>query len=155
MLVPAAWPGDQGGTIRACYVSNITATGGSGANVGSLVGDHFGGTLIASYAGGKDYGISLVGSVSGTVTNSYSQAATSSDDADKTVPAKTQSALQTPTGYTGIYADWNLDLNNDSTNDNPWDFDDGAGSADYPVLNGIDADADGTIDADDLAEQRN
>ena len=36
-----------------------------------------------------------------------------------------------PTGYAGIYADWNLDLDGDSANDDPWDF--GANDQ-YPAL---------------------
>ena len=40
-------------------------------------------------------------------------------------------ALQSPTSYSGIYANWNLDLDSDTTSDNPWDF---GTSAQYPVL---------------------
>ena len=39
--------------------------------------------------------------------------------------------LQSPTGYTGIYAEWNVDLDGDGTADDPWDF---GTSADYPAL---------------------
>ena len=34
--------------------------------------------------------------------------------------AKTTSELQSPTGYTGIYADWNVDLDGDGARDDPW-----------------------------------
>ena len=143
------------GTIRACYVSSITAEGGnSAAKVGSLIGKQQAvSTLIASYAGGTDYTISISGTgSSGTVTNSYSQATSSSDDADKTVPAKTRDALITPTqtgGYAGIYADWNVDLDNNSTNDDPWDF---GTNMQYPVLK-VDFNNNGQT-ADDITAQR-
>ena len=46
--------------------------------------------------------------------------------------AKTTAELQSPTGYAGSYADWNVDLDGDGSSDDPWKF----GSAtEYPVLN--------------------
>ena len=40
--------------------------------------------------------------------------------------------MQSPTGYTGAYAGWNVDLDGDGSSDDPWSF----GSAtEYPVLN--------------------
>ena len=83
--------GFQGGSTRACYVSNITVEG-SGANVGSLVGNHSGGTINACYAGGKDYGISIKGTGSGTVTNSYNQIATGGTEVG---PDKFETTLKT------------------------------------------------------------
>ena len=35
---------------------------------------------------------------------------------------RTTAALQSPTGYTGIYSQWNVDLDGDSTVDGPWHF---------------------------------
>ena len=148
--------GQQGADeIRACYVLNITATGGSGTNVGSLIGNHAGGTITASYAGGKNYTIPLRGAGSaGTVTNSYNQKMTVSgaDNADKDVHDKTGGVLVPPTGYTGIYADWNVDVDGQAGADDPWDF---GTNNQFPVLNGIDANGDGTIADADLADQRN
>ena len=48
-----------------------------------------------------------------------------------TVPGKTTSDLQTPTGYTGIYANWNLDLDGDDRPDRPWRF---GSDTQYPTL---------------------
>ena len=48
-----------------------------------------------------------------------------SETATSGVTGQTTSALQTPTGYTGIYADWNID------NGDPWDF---GGGTDDPEL---------------------
>ena len=76
------------GIISASYVSGVTVTStGNHGYVGGLVGYNSSGTIIASYAGGKDYA-NLVGRGYGTVTNSYYQAATVSDEdnADVTEP---------------------------------------------------------------------
>ena len=35
---------------------------------------------------------------------------------------KTTAELQAPTGYAGIYADWNSDISGDGTTDDPWHF---------------------------------
>ena len=48
-----------------------------------------------------------------------------SETATSGVTGQTTSALQTPTGYTGIYANWNID------NGDPWDF---GGGTDDPEL---------------------
>ena len=44
---------------------------------------------------------------------------------------KTTSELRSPTGYTGIYTDWNVDLDGDGAGDDPWDF---GASSQYPAL---------------------
>ena len=41
--------------------------------------------------------------------------------------------LQMPTTYTGIYADWNVDVDGDGAADDPWRF---GTFLDYPVLRG-------------------
>ena len=157
--------GDQvAKTVIACYVYNITAT--AGKNIGSLIGDQtrffHTGHLIASYAGGRtDYTIPLIGTGDGTIRYSYSQAATVSDadNADATESAKTRAALITPTetgGYTGIYADWGVDLDNadrdynvNTGGEDPWDF---GTDSQYPVLD-IDFNGDGNT-SDDITAQR-
>ena len=53
---------------------------------------------------------------------------------------KTTEELQWVTGYTGIYADWNVDLDGDGFGDDPWDF---GSSAHYPTLK-VDWNGDGT-----------
>ena len=78
--------------------------------------------------------------------------------------SKTTSELQSPTSYAGIYADWNVDVDEglasgvddatmpgDATPDDPWDF---GTNSEYPVLKYIDTNGDGTIDDIDLAMQR-
>ena len=53
---------------------------------------------------------------------------------------KTTEELQWVTGYTGIYANWNVDLDGDGFGDDPWDF---GSSAHYPTLK-VDWNGDGT-----------
>ncbi|WP_419913051.1 hypothetical protein [Candidatus Poriferisodalis sp.] len=66
----------------------------------------------------------------GSITASYWD----SDESQATGPGgegKTTAELQTPTDYTGIYANWNVDLDGDGSADDPWDF---GTSCQYPVL---------------------
>ena len=135
----------SGGTIRNCYVSEGTMTGESEADVGSLIGEQQAGTINACYTGEMDYD-NLVGDANGTVTNSYHQLASGGTE-DAT--SKLAATLVAPTGYTGIYVNWNLDLNNDSNSDDPWDFGD---TSDLPVLK-INFNNDISI-SDDVARQR-
>ena len=116
----------------------------------------------------------LIGRVEGprtTVTASYWDTTTSNiaDDTNSAAPeGLATTALQTPTGYTGIYEDWNIDVDGDATTgdangkDDPWDF---GTSSQYPVLKyashdfaaqgrpfDYDADNDGLIDITTLAQ---
>ena len=68
----------------------------------------------------------------GTVTNCYWDTETSGQTESAGGDAKTTAELQSPTGYAGPYAGWNVDLDGDGSSDDPWRF----GSAtEYPVLN--------------------
>ena len=73
-------------------------------------------------------------------------------DANETnsLPGHTTAELQTPTGYTGIYAGWNLDLDGDSADDDPWDFGTGYN---YPALK-VDFNGDGTATYEEFGVQR-
>ena len=57
--------------------------------------------------------------------------------------------LQSPTGYSGIYAEWNVDIDGDGIADDPWDF--GTGSQ-YPRLK-ADWDGDGTATSQEFDAQ--
>ena len=141
------------GTIRASYsTAAVSGTGSAGGLVGvnHTLYNSGRGTIIASYAAGAVTGrgtrncLSSSSSVSGigtgelgTVTDSYwdSTLCTLTGGGGT---AQTTAALQTPTGYTGIYANWNVDLDNaDNDNDvttggdDPWDF--GANNH-YPIM---------------------
>ncbi|WP_419855452.1 cadherin-like beta sandwich domain-containing protein [Candidatus Poriferisodalis sp.] len=124
--------GFNSGAVIASY-ARLDVTG-SGRYIGGLAGSHYAGAITASYAagataGGTDAG-GLVGHRGGSITASYWD----SDESQAAGPGgegKTTSELQTPTGYTGIYANWNADLDGDGSADDPWDF---GTSCQYPVL---------------------
>ena len=140
------------GFIRYSYsTATVDANNRNGHFMGGLVGrnQHH---IIDSYAAGpvlQGTGINVrvggfVGSISGssvTITNSYCDTqrtgqtnciGESTGFASATVPATTTAALQAPTGYAAIYANWNRDLDGNGTPDFPWRFE---GPGQYPQLN--------------------
>ena len=129
-------------TIRASYATGTV----SGTIVGGLVGHVYDeGIITASYATGRVDGRREGGLVGedeyGTVTNSYWDTRTSGQGSGAPGSGRTTSQLQSPTGYSGIYGSWNVDIDEDNTNDNPWTF---GTSSQYPALK---ADMDGDDDA--------
>ena len=174
------------GIIRAGYsTATVAASSGnpSALDLGGLVGHLEAGTIIASYASGtvtpgsgtivsdgllvgRSTNDSSTPPNTSTITNSYCAAATGDcigSQTGGTVAAERQtiSAMQTPTDYSGIYLNWNVDLDADGGLDYPWNF--GASSA-YPTLNTLaqrgtaapaamdyDADDDGLIDIGSIA----
>ena len=68
----------------------------------------------------------------GAVTNCYWDTETSGQTESARGDAKTTAELQSPTGYAGPYADWNVDLDGDGSSDDPWKF---GSVTEYPVLN--------------------
>ena len=135
-------------TPAAVTTSYATETATS-ARTGALVGG-----LVARVVGPRS-----------TVTASYWDTTTSAiaDDADNNAPeGLATAALQTPTGYTGIYSAWNIDIDGDDSADDPWEF--GTGSQ-YPALKygghdsggqgrpfDYDVDDDGLIEITNLAQ---
>ena len=128
-------------TIRASYATGSVDGGTAGGLVGHVYDE---GMITASYATGRVDGSSKGGLVGdddgGTVTNSYWDTHTSGHTSGSPGSGRTTSQLQSPTGYSGIYGSWNLDLNDDGTNNDPWHFETGK----YPALK---ADMDGDDDA--------
>ena len=163
--------GSNAGVIRASY-AQVTALGGNHADtqIGGLVGALNGGTITASYAAGpasasgaNSAAGGLVGQSSGSaaaITASYCDTAATMQPAcvgrqtgGSSVPAPgyTPRQLKQPTGYTGIYEDWNLDLDGDPmTDDDPWDF---GSRRHYPLLK-IDKDGDGKATCLEFSGQR-
>ena len=154
----------SGGTISACYAAG-NADGSN--NVGGLVGWNFFGTISASYATGNADGSSFVGglvghnSSGGTISASYFDSDVSNRSATDSY-SKATSELQSPTGYTGIYADWNVDVDDglasgvddatmpgDATADDPWHF--GTGGQ-YPALR-VDFNGDGSATWEEFGSQ--
>ena len=124
---------NRGSIIAAYSTASVT---GSGNNAGGLVGHNWGG-VTASYATGAVTGSGnnaggLTGS--GGATNSYWDTQTSGRSGSGGGTGKTTAELQTPTGYAGIYANWNVDTDGDKTADDPWEF---GSDSEYPTLKGV------------------
>ena len=133
--------GVQAASLSACYAMGAV----SGANqMGGLIGVQGArGSTLACYATGTVSGPrgagGLMGAGSGEVTDSYwdTEASGRSESAGGT--GRTTAELQAPADYEGVYAAWNLDLDEDGVADDPWDF----GTDDqYPALK-ADFDRDG------------
>ena len=62
---------------------------------------------------------------------------------------RTTAELQEPTGYAGLYAAWDVDVDGDGAPDAPWDF---GTSSTYPALS-VDADGDGAATWRELGSQ--
>ena len=139
----------QGSTIRACYVFNRSLSGGTGVDIGSLIGHvQNNGQTIASYAGGKNY-TKLIGSNAGsTITNSYFQRATS-DGRGKTATELKAKTNANAYNSGSIYEHWNLNLDGNSATKDPWDF---GNSSAYPKLK-VDFDGNGTATTSEFGSQ--
>ena len=68
----------------------------------------------------------------GAVASCYWDTETSGQSDSAGGEGKTTAELRSPTGYTGAYADWNVDLDGDGSSDDPWRF---GSTTEYPVLN--------------------
>ena len=168
--------GRNSGVILASY-STVTVIGGghTRVNAGGLTGtlESFPNTgrITASYATGAVSATGynavrggLVGSSSSNASVIASSYCTSGGCIGSNVggsldaTTQTATALQTPTAYTGIYANYNIDLNGDRVPDNPWNF---GTSSQYPTLKtptqravviDYDNDNDGLIDVTSLSQ---
>ena len=132
--------GRNEGTIIASYATaSVEASRSVGGLVGTNVNDR--GRIIASYATGTpeggfasfSCGLAVMHPAlqwGGTVTDSYfSNANTVGSFCAGT--GQSPAGLQGPTTYTGIYANWNVDLDGDNVADDPWNF---GTSSQYPTL---------------------
>ena len=152
---------DVGGLVGANHaaVTASYATGrvAGGDHVGGLVGSN-GGAIAASYATGPVAGEAdaggLVGSnqsngSTGTATASYWDTTTSRRTTGAGGRGRNTAALQAPTGYSGIYSQWDVDLDGDGAGDSPWHF---GTNAQYPALS-VDADGVGGAAWQELGHQ--
>lgn len=130
--------GHNQGAITAAYSLNPVKATGSTASVGGLVGYNqrttststTQGTITAAYAIGPVVATGttpsaggLVGkNSSGTAANSYWDTEVSGQSSSALGAGKTRAELTLVNGYSGIYANWNLNLDGDAGNDDPWDF---------------------------------
>ena len=104
--------------LTASYARGSVSGTRTGAQVGGLLGRAVNATVTASYWDTQASGQSTSAGGSGAVAQSASN-------------------LQTPTGYTGIYGSWNVDVDGDTDtgdddgNDDPWSF---GANDEYPAL---------------------
>ena len=122
---------DSSGSITATYATGEVS--GRGDSFGGLVG-RSSGSITASYATGRvsdGSGLLDANWDNGVISDSYWDTQTTGQVSSQGGIGKTTHELQSPTGYTGIYADWNVDLDGDGSADDPWDF---GTSSQYPVL---------------------
>ena len=150
--------GYNNGTVVASYATGAVTATTVGSGAGGLVGRMgFGGNRItASYATGQVSGPGgAVGGLVGhamphdRVTASYWDTETSGVTRGGGGAGRTTAALQGPTGYTGAYADWDVDVDGDGVSDAPWDF---RTSSAYPALS-VDVDGDGAATWRELGPQ--
>ena len=166
--------GANSGSIIATYATGSVS--GSAA-VGGLVGDNSmpwvdrhdeggSGTVIASYAAAAVSGQSSVGGLAGRnpgrlIVNFWDIDASGQSNGvgDGTVPpnaGKPTAELQSPTGFTGVFNVWNIDLDNA---DGDYTLETGAGdfwdfgtSQEYPALK-ADLDGDGAATWQEFGDQ--
>ena len=145
-------------------ISGSYATGNVSGNelVGGLAGDAS--TISASYSTGRVTGTGEnVGGLVGrrndniTVIGGYWDSQTSGQATSAAGEGKTTVELQSPTGYTGVYAAWHIDIDNadqdfdQSTGvDDVWDF---GTSSQYPALK-ADINGDGVATWQEFGNQR-
>ena len=125
--------GLNNGEVRAAYATGRVV---GGSLVGGLIGWNTGEVNI-SYATGLVSSRSTVGGLvgrnggGGNITDSYWDSDTSGHTTGSNGQAKNSEELQLPTTASDIYLNWNVDLDGDGMNDDPWDF---GTSGQYPVL---------------------
>ena len=136
----------NGGWIGASYATGrVTGSGGGlvAVNDGAIVGTYATGRVSPNGAG-------LVYRGEGDVAHSYWDADTSGLTRSAGGSGRSTASLQAPTGYVGIYARWNLDIDRDERGDDPWDF---GTTAEYPVLV-VDFNGDGKSSWEEFGDQR-
>ena len=150
--------GHNAGNIRDSYATG-PVNGTSRAGGFSAFNDD--GSVRRSYAtgpvrGARAGGLTAANDSRATVTDSYWDTTISGQAASSAGTGYTTTQLQSPTGYTGIYAPWDVDAdnadgdNNDSTGkDDLWDF---GTDGQYPKLK-VDFDGDRTATAAEFGNQ--
>ena len=142
----------RGGTVLASYaVGRINAQQAAGG----LIGYTYGGEVRTSYSAGRVTGPGdnvggVIGVNSSTAKANYWDAEASGNPVGNGGAGKTIKEMQSPVGYEGIYADWDLDVDGAGSADDPWDF---GTSLQYPVLK-VDFNGDGEATWEEFGNQR-
>ena len=135
---------ESGATIIASYAAGAVAASNSAVRIGGLAGNNSGNSSIStSYAAGPVSSTGTASSVGGlagvnsgnsSITASYWDTGTTgiADDANSDAPeGVATSDLQSITSYTGVFANWNVNVDGQTGVDDPWEF--GTGMQ-YPRL---------------------
>ena len=151
--------GESVGTITVSYATGEVS---GESEVGGLVGESDS-TILISYSTGRVTGNNNVGGLVGavgdnaTVVASYWDTQTSGQATSAAGEGKATAELQSPTGYTGVYAAWRIDIDNadqdfdQSTGvDDVWDF---GTFSQYPAVK-ADFDGDGVATWQEFGNQR-
>ena len=140
-----------GETLRSSYATGNVSGSGTGVKAGGLIGRvsvSTSNSITAIYAIGAvsntATGTTATGGLAGERGGSISAAinygrwdtqttgqSTTAGTLINNLGARTTSALQSPTGYTGSYLNWNQNLDGQAGNDDPWYF---GATNQYPVL---------------------
>ena len=121
------------GVVTAAYAEGSVS--GRADRYGGLLGSNQGvvtfcfSTGVVPESGG---GLVERNGNNGAVASCYWDTETSGQSDSAGGEGKTTAELRSPTGYTGAYADWNVDLDGDGSSDDPWRF---GSTTEYPVLN--------------------
>ena len=135
----AAYMTWSAGSVKASYSTGKVEAANGSRRGGGIVGYLNDGTVQASWAAGTVIATTQRGGITGnpsggTVTDSYYDSTVITGSLNGQGTAKTTTELQTPTAYgtgTSIYANWNLNLDGVTGNDDPWDF---GTSSQYPAI---------------------
>ena len=142
-LVGYASAGTSADIINSYSTGTVTRSSGTATTIGGLIG-----AVATGFAASASYYDSTT---SGCVSGGTAGCTTSAGGTG--VSAQTTSALQTPVGYTGIYAAWNANLDGVTGADDPWYF---GTTSQYPVLKygktDYDIDNDRYIEVSNLAQ---
>ena len=147
---------DPGGRIIAAYATGqVNAQSRSGSLVGSneqnarIAYSYARSPLIVFFRGASSAAGGLAAVSPGAIDDSYYDrdltGQTRSYIHERQDHGKTAADLQSPTGYNGIYANWNVDIDGDDAADAPWHF---GSDRQYPALQ-VDWDGDGMVSADE------
>ncbi len=131
-------PQSQPGLHSSYSTASVTAPTYAGGLVGRLARGRIQYSYAAGAVSGAGFNGGLVGSINpanpsvSSATASYYDITTTGQTGDLRATAGYATAdLQRPTGYTGIYAGWNTNIDGVMGNDDPWYF---GATNQYPVL---------------------
>ena len=142
-LVGYASAGTSADIINSYSTGAVSRSSGTATTIGGLIG-----AVATGFAASASYYDSTT---SGCVSGGTAGCTTSAGGSG--VSARTTAQLQTPVGYTGIYAAWNANLDGVTGADDPWYF---GTTSQYPVLKygktDYDIDNDRYIEVSNLAQ---